>query len=126
LRIYCGFYRGRPAAARSLRYCRGDLPPISNPLFDEYVDASFRRRVRNACPLSKGEIRELLNAFYSVCIWVPAYYSWRPNLGDEGDNFLIELALAGNSGIIVTNNVRDLVAAELEFDDLRVLTPQQL
>ena len=61
-----------------------------------------------------------------MCIWVPIYYLWRPNLADEDDNFLIELALAGNSGIIVTNNVKDLVGAELRFDDLRVLTPLQL
>jgi predicted nucleic acid-binding protein len=51
---------------------------------------------------------------------------WRPNLRDEGDNFLIELALAGNSQTIVTNNVKDLQAAELKFDDLRILKPQQL
>ncbi len=61
-----------------------------------------------------------------MCTWVPIYYLWRPNLADEGDNFLVELALAGNSEIIVTNNTKDLVTAELEFDALRVLTPQQL
>ena len=49
-----------------------------------------------------------------------------PNLKDEGDNFLIELALAGNSRIIVTNNIKDLVAAELKFDELRILKPEQL
>jgi predicted nucleic acid-binding protein len=57
---------------------------------------------------------------------VPIYYLWRPNLKDEGDNFLIELALAGNSQTIVTNNVKDLKAAELKFDDLRILSPQQI
>jgi len=51
---------------------------------------------------------------------------WRPNLKDEDDNFLIELALAGNSQTIVTNNVKDLEAAELRFEDLRILTPQQI
>ena len=80
----------------------------------------------DVCPLEPREIRELLNAFYSVCTWVPIYYLWRPNLTDEGDNFLIELALAGNSRIIVTNNVKDLRAAELQFDDLRILKPEQI
>ena len=102
------------------------LPLISNPLFQEYEDASSRRVVREVCPLSAGEIRDLLNAFYSVCSWVPIYYLWRPNLRDEGDNFLIELAVAGNSQTIVTNNVKDLQAAELKFDDLRIMNPQQL
>lgn len=127
--VMIGALIGKRGANREvIRRCmEGEyLPLISNPLFQEYEDASFRRRIRDACPLGKGEIRELLNAFYSVCIWVPIYYLWRPNLADEGDNFLIELALAGNSGIIVTNNVKDLLGAELKFDDLRVLTPQQL
>jgi predicted nucleic acid-binding protein len=66
------------------------------------------------------------NAIYSVCTWTPVYYLWRPNLRDEGDNFLIELALAGNSEVIVTNNVKDLESAELNFEGLRILRPEQL
>jgi predicted nucleic acid-binding protein len=61
-----------------------------------------------------------------VCAWTPVYYLWRPNLRDEGDNFLIELALAGNSEVIVTNNVKDLESAELNFKGLRILRPEQL
>ena len=102
------------------------LPLISNPLFQEYEDVSSRKRVKGACPLSEMEIRDLLNAFYSVCRWVPIYYLWRPNLKDEDDNFLIELAMAGNSQTIVTNNVKDLEAAELRFEDLRIFTPRQI
>ena len=118
----------RGASREVIRRCLTGkyLPLISNPLFQEYEDASSRRVVREVCPLSAGEIRDLLNAFYSVCSWVPIYYLWRPNLRDEDDNFLIELALAGNSQTIVTNNVKDLQAAELNFDDLRILKPQQL
>lgn len=102
------------------------LPLISNALFQEYEAVVARRRVLESCPLSRNEIRELLNAFYNVCNWISIYYLWRPNLKDEGDNFLIELALAGNSGIIVTNNVKDLQQAELTFDELRIVTPGQL
>jgi putative PIN family toxin of toxin-antitoxin system len=118
----------RGASREVLRRCLSGsyLPLISNPLFQEYEDVSSRKRVRDACPLGSREVREFLNAFYSVCTWVPIYCLWRPNLGDEGDNFLIELALAGNSRIIVTNNVKDLAAAELKFDDLRILKPEQI
>jgi len=118
----------RGASREVIRRClTGEyLPLISNPLFQEYEDVSSRRRVRETCPLGAEEIRDLINSFYSVCSWVPIYYLWRPNLNDEGDNFLIELALAGNSRIIVTNNVKDLEAAELKFDDLRILKPQQI
>jgi len=118
----------RGASREVIRRCLiGDyLPLISNALFQEYEDVSSRKRVKATCPLGAREIRDLLNAFYSVCSWVPIYYLWRPNLKDEADNFLIELALAGNSQIIVTNNIKDLVAAELKFEGLRILTPQQI
>ena len=111
-----------------LRRClQGHYKPlISNALFQEYEDVISRDRIKNATPLSEKEIRELLNAFYSVCKWVPIYFLWRPNLKDENDNFLIELALAGNSNLIVTNNIRDLEGAELTFEGLSILKPEQL
>ena len=109
-----------------LRLClRGELKPlISNTLFLEYEDVSKRERILKLCPLSQNEIRELLNAFYSVCKWTPIYYLWRPNLKDEADNFLIELALAGNALKIITNNIRNLENAELNFPNLEILTPE--
>lgn len=96
---------------------------ISNALFLEYEDVSKRKKVLDVCPLTGKEIKELLSAFYSVCNWVPIYYLWRPNIADEGDNFLIELALAGNATHIVTNNISDLKNAELKFPDLKIVTP---
>jgi len=101
-------------------------PLISNALFLEYEAVSSREIIRERSPLTPLEIRELLNAFYSVCQWVAIYYLWRPNLRDEDDNFLIELAIAGNAAWIVTNNVKDLKASELTFPDLRVLRPEEL
>ena len=98
-------------------------PLISNALFQECEDVIKRKRIQAACPLTKKEIRALLNAYYSVCQWTPIYYLWRPNVPDEGDNFLIELALAGNANHIVTNNISDLKNAELKFPDLRIMTP---
>jgi putative PIN family toxin of toxin-antitoxin system len=111
-----------------LRRClQGNYKPlISNTLFLEYEDVSTRAKVKKLSPLDKNEIAELLNAFYSVCEWVPIYYLWRPNLKDEGDNFLIELAIAGNAEIIVTNNIKDLNSAELVFENLRVCKPEQI
>ena len=100
-------------------------PLISNALFQEYEDVTNREQIRSLCPLTSTEIAELLNAVYSVCSWVPIYFLWRPNIADEADNFLIELALAGNATHIVTNNIKDLKNAELQFDDLKILTPEK-
>lgn len=57
--------------------------------------------------------------------WVTVYYGWRPNLPDEADNHLIELALAGGAAAIVTHNLRDVRGGELRLGSLRVLTPAQ-
>lgn len=115
-------------ARELLRQClTGKYKPlISNALFQEYEELTNRSRIQKQCPLSPFELRELLNAYYNVCEWVPIYYLWRPNLRDESDNFLIELAVAGNAHCVVTNNIRDLKESELVFPDLRVLTPAQL
>jgi len=116
-------------ASRSLlRLCLvGELQPLmGNALFSEYCDVSARDRIRDRCPLTPTEIGEFLSAFVSKCEWVPIYYLWRPNLRDEADNHLIELAVAGNATSIVTNNIRDLRNAEISFPELRVLTPKQL
>ena len=115
---------GREVVRRCLR---GDYNPlISNALFLEYEDVSRRKQILDVCPLTGKEITELLNALYSLCSWVPIYYLWRPNIADEGDNFLIELALAGNATHIVTNNIKDLKNAELKFPGLKIITPAKL
>ena len=70
--------------------------------------------------------REAVLAALARCgRWVTTYYGWRPNLSDEGDNHLIELAVAGNARAIVTHNVRDLGTGELRWARLRILTPAQ-
>ena len=68
---------------------------------------------------------EMLAALAKQGQWVTVYYGWRPNLPDEGDNHLIELALAGGARAIVTHNLRDLQRGELLLGGLKVLTPAQ-
>ena len=120
---------GSTGASREvLRKClTGEYKPlINNTLFSEYEDVSKRQVILDKCPLTSKEINELLYSFYAVSQWTSVYYLWRPNLIDEGDNFLIELALAGNATHIITNNIKDLRNAELSFPHLRILQPAQL
>jgi len=67
----------------------------------------------------------LLDIFLATCRWTRIYFGWRPNLPDEGDNHLIELAVAGGARRIVTHNLRDLRSKELKFPDLVAVTPEQ-
>lgn len=57
--------------------------------------------------------------------WISIYYGWRPNLPDEGDNHLVELAVAGNAEAIITHNISDLKGGELAWPELRILKPSE-
>ncbi len=97
-----------------------------NPQFVDLVDPVFERLSADICPLTSDEISALLASLMSVTQWVYIYYLWRPNLKDEADNHLIELAVAGNAQIIATHNVKDFQNAELLFPNLSILKPEEL
>lgn len=100
-------------------------PLIGNALFHEYESLAARPSVNSRCPLTPRERDELLDAFLGTCTWVRITFRWRPNLKDESDNHLLELAVAGGATTIVTNNVRDLRSGELVFPDIGILTPAE-
>jgi predicted nucleic acid-binding protein len=85
-----------------------------------------RHEVFKDCPVGKADRMILFKAFLSVCRWTQVYYLlWRPNLPDEDDNHVIELALAGGATVLVTNNIRDFRAGELRFPEVRVMRPDE-
>lgn len=83
-------------------------------------------RAGSKCIFPADKRRSLFAAFASVCRKTEIYYLWRPNLRDEGDNHVVELAVAAAAKVVVTHNVSDFVRTELRFPALRVLTPAQL
>ena len=99
------------------------VPQISEPLFREYESVMKREKIQTLTALSKEEQFELLHAFLSKCQWNDIYYTWRPNLTDEGDNFLVELAVASDSRAIITYNLKDFSNAQLVFDHA-ITTPE--
>ncbi len=98
-------------------------PLMAAALFYEYESVIQCDVVLAQCPLNQAEILTLTQAFMHVCIWVDIFYLWRPNLKDESDNHLIELAVAGNAKSLITNNLKDFRNAELAFPHLKILSP---
>jgi putative PIN family toxin of toxin-antitoxin system len=117
----------RSGGGASRRVIRGCLAGAYEPLFGPALLAEYEYAVLDPrLPESLADERErqeLLAAIASVGRWVNVYYLWRPNLRDETDNHLVELAVAGGAVAIVTHNVRDLKSGELVFPSLRVVTP---
>jgi putative PIN family toxin of toxin-antitoxin system len=111
-----------------LRRClKGDLHPfVGNALFLEYQDLLNREHIQALCNQTSVSLMEFLDGFASVCTAVDARYLWRPNLKDEADNHVIELAIAARASYIITNNLFDFANAELRHIGFKVVTPQQL
>jgi putative PIN family toxin of toxin-antitoxin system len=127
--VFISALLGAKGPSRELiRLCllRRYQPLMGNALFAEYESVIGREEIMRKYRLSSAEIADLLTAFISVCEWVQLYYLWRPNLRDEGDNHLMELAIAGNAQAIATYNIRDFQGAELLFPTVAVLTPEQI
>lgn len=108
------------AAALRHRY----TPLMGTALLCGYEDVLERNELFEQSRLSTDERSELLDIFLSRREWTRVYYLWRPNVPDEADNHLVELAIAGGADFLVTRNLRDLARMELKFPQLRVVSPE--
>lgn len=98
-------------------------PVIGAALLSEYEDVFGRAGWTQRSALSFDERSELLEIFLAACSWTRVYCGWRPNLPDEADNHLIELAIASGAEFIVSRNLKDIARGELRFDHLKVCDP---
>ncbi|MDY0301991.1 MAG: putative toxin-antitoxin system toxin component, PIN family [Trichlorobacter sp.] len=124
--LFVGACLGQGACRSVIIACLEEklTPLMGMALLSEYEDLLGRAWLFNKSRLNEEERSELLDIFLSVCRWVKIYYGWRPNLKDEADNHLVELAIAGGAEYIVTRNIRDLAGMDLVFPDLRIITPE--
>ena len=115
------------ATRQNVRLClQGRLRPLmGNALYTEYEDVCSRESLFSTKLISASERRELLDAFLASCAWIPIYYLWRPNLPDEADNHVLELAVAGGAEFIITSNKKDFLRAELNFPEITILNPAE-
>ena len=111
------------ASREILRLCleQNITPLVGTALFTEMEDVLSRRDLFQKCKINATERDELFRAFLSCTEWTPIYYSWRPNLRDEADNHIVDLAIAGNASYIITQNERDFQKMNLLFPDLEII-----
>jgi len=127
--VFVSAILGPAGASRAvLRACLEEKyqPLMGNALFLEYEDLLARQQVFTHCVLNKQERDVLLDSFLSTCRWITIYYGWRPNLKDESDNHLIELAVAGGADFLVTKNTRDFRNPDLRLNGFHVIDPVTL
>jgi putative PIN family toxin of toxin-antitoxin system len=119
---------GGGASRQALRLClnRSCVPLMGEALYAEYESVLSRERLFRDCVLDARERTALFEAYLSVCRWTRVYFAWRPNVPDEADNHVVELAVAGGAQAIVTRNTRDFARMELRFARLAVLDPREL
>ena len=125
--VFVGACLGLGASNAVIAAClRGEhLPLMGTTLLAEYEDVLGREALFRKCRLDAGEREELLDIFLASCRWTTIYFGWRPNVPDEGDNHLVELAVASQASHVISRNLRDLRRTELHFPDLTILTPER-
>lgn len=119
--------RSSGGASRSiLRRCiAGSIQPLfGTTLWLEYEDVLDRQI--QSLDVDAEDCRAVVAALAASGQWVSIYFGWRPNLRDESDNHLVELAIAGGADCIVTHNTRDFERSELVWPELRILDPASL
>lgn len=125
--VWVAGVRGSGHANRVLRLClEGRFTALMGAaLLAEYEDLLGREKIWRGARLTAAEREDFLDIFLSTCQWTRIYYAWRPNLSDDADNHLLELAVAGQAEYLVTRNVRHLRGGELKFPQISVVTPTQ-
>jgi predicted nucleic acid-binding protein len=122
-------FRSRTGASNAIvrRAVLGDLPlVVHQKLIYEYRDVLSRPATLAGTDISFQEIEVVLAQLVTEAAEIDVRYLWRPNLPDEGDNFVLEIAVAAWPCTIVTHNLTDFARAELRFPQVALCTPGQL
>ena len=120
--------RSRRGASHALlrRSLEGRLSVVMHhKLLMEYRDVLSRAEILSALVFSWEDIEKILTRLAWEAQEIRVSYLWRPNLRDEGDNFLLGIAIAAAPCTLMTHNLADFRNGQLLFPGVWLKTPQQ-
>ncbi len=100
-------------------------PLMTTALFLEYEAVLLRAEHQLATGMNPSDIDGFLAALASASEPVEVSFLWRPQLRDPGDELLLEAAVNGHAGAIITHNIADFRSGAERFG-IATLTPAQL
>ncbi|MFQ5687235.1 MAG: putative toxin-antitoxin system toxin component, PIN family [Candidatus Scalindua sp.] len=123
--IYAGLYSNRGASHQILKDIRnGKINPVLTvSLYEEYSD--ILRRPPLSDIITENEIKGFLDFLCKRAIFQEVFFLWRPFLKDPKDDLVLEAAVASQSSIIITHNIRDFEGIE-EFSIEAILPREYL
>ena len=119
--------KGGGASAIVLDRCLSlkDQAFMGAALYAEYEELISRENLWCDVPISREEREMLLDDFCATARWQSVYFRWMPNLPDESDDHVLELAIVGGVEHLVTHNTRDFERGEMRFSMPVVVTPAE-
>ena len=122
--LYAGLYSSEGASFQILRAIeRGQIQIVlSTPLLFEYEDILNRKESKLG--LSEQKIEAILDNLCRFSVHQKTYFLWRPFLQDPKVDHILEVAVASQTNIMVTHNIRDFKG--IDKFGIRAITPKQL
>lgn len=107
--LFAGLYSASGASYQILRLIeKGNIVPIiSTTLLFEYEDVLKRKQ--SEIKLTDQEIDIVLDNICNLSEFQSIYFLWRPYLKDPKDDHVLELAVASQTNIILTHNMKDFI-----------------
>ncbi|MGH8314725.1 MAG: putative toxin-antitoxin system toxin component, PIN family [Steroidobacterales bacterium] len=114
------------ASSALLRETASDLLPIvSTSLWLEYEAVLKRREQLRTCGWTADQVDEFLGRLAERCEPVELHFRWRPQMRDPKDEMVLDTALNGRAGFLVTHDSADFLPLRRKFA-IEIVTPARM